>query len=168
MIRSFQLLLLITTFFIGISEFRETLSTGQNKWNLIEEIDRENVLEYAKKFLGTPYCYACSEPGKGFDCSGFVNFVFKNFNINLPRSSKDFKDLGSALKPEEFKVGDVLVFYGFQDSKNIGHVGIISEANGMNSKFIHASSGKKQGVIISDLGSAAYSKRFYKCINVIP
>jgi len=157
----------MTTFFIVISEFRDTLSSRQNEWNFIEEIDRENVLEYAKKFLGTPYCYACSEPGKGFDCSGFVNFVFKNFNINLPRSSKDFKDLGTALKPEEFKVGDVLVFYGFQDSKNIGHVGIISEANGMNSKFIHASSGKKQGVIISDLGSAAYSKRFYKCINVI-
>jgi len=167
MIRSLQLLFLMTTFFIVISEFRDTLSSRQNEWNFIEDIDRENVLEYAKKFLGTPYCYACSEPGKGFDCSGFVNFVFKNFNINLPRSSKDFKDLGTALKPEEFKVGDVLVFYGFQDSKNIGHVGIISEANGMNSKFIHASSGKKQGVIISDLGSAAYSKRFYKCINVI-
>ncbi len=167
MIRSFQLLFLMTTFFIVISEFRDTLSSRQNEWNFIEDIDRENVLEYAKKFLGTPYCYACSEPGKGFDCSGFVNFVFKNFNIKLPRSSKDFKDLGTALKPEEFKVGDVLVFYGFQDSKNIGHVGIISEANGMNSKFIHASSGKKQGVIISDLGSAAYSKRFYKCINVI-
>jgi cell wall-associated NlpC family hydrolase len=167
MIRSFQLLFLITTFFFGISEFRDTLSSGQIEWNPIEEIDRENVLEYAKQFLGTPYCYACSEPGKGFDCSGFVNFVFKNFKIELPRSSKDFKDLGAALKPEEFKVGDVLVFYGFQDSKNIGHVGIISEANGMNSKFIHASSGKKQGVIISDLGSAAYSKRFYKCIDVI-
>ncbi len=168
MIRIFQILLFITTFYIGISEFGETLFSGPNKWNPIEEIDRENVLEYAKKFLGTPYCYACSEPGKGFDCSGFVNFVFKNFNIELPRSSKDFKDLGTALKPEEFKVGDILVFYGFKDSKNIGHVGIISEANGMNSKFIHSSSGKKQGVIISDLGSAAYSKRFYKCINVIP
>ena len=115
MIRNFHVFLLITTFFIGISEFRETLSSGQNKWNLVEEIDRENVLDYAKKYLGTPYCYACSDPGKGFDCSGFVNFVFKNFNINLPRSSKDFKDLGTALKPEEFKVDDVLVFYGLKN-----------------------------------------------------
>lgn len=167
MIRIANLLLIITTFFIAVSLFSNSTPKKYNNGNDIGEIDREQVLKYAKTFLGIPYCYACSDPGKGFDCSGFVNFVFKNFNIELPRSSRDFKDLGPALNPEEFKVGDILVFYGFQDSKNIGHVGIISEANGMDSKFIHASSGKKQGVIISDLGSAAYTKRFYKCIDVI-
>ena len=168
MIRIANLLLFIATFSISVSLFNKGIPVTNNHGNVIEEIDREDVLNYAKTFLGIPYCYACSDPGKGFDCSGFVNFVFKNFNIKLPRSSKDFKDLGPALNPEEFKVGDILVFYGFQDSKNIGHVGIISEAKGMDSKFIHASSGKKQGVIISDLGSEAYTKRFYKCIDVIP
>lgn len=167
MIRIVNLFLFITTFFIAVSLNYNNITVKHNNENTIGEIDRENVLNYAKTFLGTPYCYSCSDPRKGFDCSGFVNFVFKNFNITLPRSSRDFKDLGPALNPEEFKVGDILVFYGFQDPKNIGHVGIISEANGMNSKFIHASSGKKQGVIISDLNSAAYSKRFYKCIDVI-
>jgi cell wall-associated NlpC family hydrolase len=130
-------------------------------------IDRNELITFAKQFLGTPYHFGCADPKKGFDCSGFVNFVFRHFNLILPRISREYKALGTALKPEEFKVGDVLVYYGFRDRKHIGHVGIICEANGMNSRFIHASSGKVHKVTISDLGSVGYSCRFYKCIDVI-
>ncbi|MBK6967255.1 MAG: C40 family peptidase [Bacteroidales bacterium] len=131
------------------------------------EVVREDVIEYAKVYLGTTYHYAGINPEQGFDCSGYVYFVFKNFNIDLPRGSAEYKLLGTALKPEEFKVGDVLVFYGHRDSGQIGHVGIICEANGMKSKFIHSSSGKAYGVTISELNSEHYNRRFYKCIDVI-
>ena len=127
--------------------------------------ERDSVVAFAKKYMGTAYCYASSDPKKGFDCSGFVNFVFNHFDIELPRSSSGFKNLGNALKPEEFRVGDVLVFYGYRDTKSIGHVGIVCEANGMKSKFIHASSGKEMAVTISELGSDMYTRRFYKCVN---
>ena len=130
-------------------------------------IRRLDVISFAKDHLGTKYKYAGISPAKGFDCSGFVHFVFKNFNIDLPRGSKEYKLLGTALKPEEFKVGDILVFYGYKDLTQIGHVGIICEANGMKSKFIHSSSGKAYGVTISDLDSDHYTRRFYKCIDVI-
>ena len=130
-------------------------------------IKRADVIRFAKKLLGTPYRFASSNPKKGFDCSGFVNYVYKKFKINLPRSSFEYEALGTGLKPEEFKVGDVLVFYGFKNKTRIGHVGIICEAAGMNSKFIHSSSGKAKGVIISELNSDMYSRRFYKCIDVI-
>ncbi|HYD91768.1 MAG TPA: NlpC/P60 family protein, partial [Flavobacterium sp.] len=66
---------------------------------------RAEVVAYAKKYLGTKYCYAGSTPEGGFDCSGFVNFVYKNFGIELPRSSPGFADLGTPLKPEDFRVG---------------------------------------------------------------
>ncbi len=131
------------------------------------EINRSEVIEFAKTYLGTKYCYAGFEPAKGFDCSGFVYFVFKHFNINLPRGSGEYQFLGAAQKPEEFKVGDVLVFYGHLDENQIGHVGIICEANGMKSKFIHSTSGKAYGVTISQLNSEQYTRRFYKCIDVI-
>ncbi len=134
--------------------------------NINAEVDRADVIAYAKKYLGTTYHYAGNDP-TGFDCSGFVSFVFKNFKINMPRGSREYKFIGTALKPSEFKVGDILVFYGYRDSTSIGHVGIICEADGMNSKFIHASSGKAYGVTISELGSKMYSRRFYKCIDVI-
>lgn len=130
-------------------------------------VSRADVIKFAKAYLGTTYHYAGNDPVKGFDCSGFVSYVFKNFNVDLPNSSKGYKNLGTALKPEAFKAGDVLVFYGYLDSTSIGHVGIICEAKGMKSKFIHSTSGKAYGVTISELGSGMYTRRFYKCINVI-
>ena len=131
------------------------------------DLKRTDIIEFAKTYLGTTYVYASQEPSKGFDCSGFTYYVFKHFNINLPRGSSQFKSLGTAQKPEEFEVGDILVFYGYRNSKQIGHVGIICEADGMKSKFIHASSGKAFGVTISQLDSEQYTRRFYKCIDVI-
>jgi len=128
---------------------------------------RENLVGFAKEFMGIPYLYASANPAKGFDCSGFVKYVFKNFSIHVPHSSKAYSSLGKQVQPKDFKVGDVLVFYGFRNSTEIGHVGIICEANGMNSKFIHSSSGKSKGVIISELNSEMYSRRFYQCIDVI-
>jgi len=130
-------------------------------------IDRDSIISYAKQYLGIHYLYAGNDPKKGFDCSGFVNYVFKHFDVSVPRSSSGYKNLGVSKKPEDFKVGDVLVFYGYKNRTVVGHVGIICEANGMNSKFIHASSGKAGSVTISDLDSDHYSKRYYKCVDVI-
>lgn len=131
------------------------------------EINRDSIIEYAKKYLDVPYKYASSDPKRGFDCSGFVSYVFKNFGMTLPRSSGSYKNLGTSLKPEDFKVGDILVFYGYKDRSVVGHLGIICEANGMQSKFIHASSGKAQKVTITALDTEHYTKRFYKCIDVL-
>ncbi|KAF2509279.1 C40 family peptidase [Flavobacterium zhairuonense] len=135
--------------------------------NFQTEINRDSIVAYAKQYLGTPYVYASSDPKKGFDCSGFVSYVFKNYGITLPRSSGSYKNIGTTLNPEEFKVGDILVFYGYKDKTHIGHLGIICEANGMQSKFIHASSGKAQCVTITSLDTEHYTKRFYKCVDVL-
>lgn len=129
--------------------------------------ERQAIVGFAKKYLGTPYKKAGSDPEKGFDCSGFVTYVFREFSIALPRCSRAYQFIGKTLQPKDFKVGDVLVFYGFKDRKKISHVGIICEANGMKSKFIHASSGKAHSVTISDLGSDGYRHRFYRCIDVL-
>lgn len=128
---------------------------------------RGEIKAYAEQLMGTKYVYAGSDPKGGFDCSGFVNYVFKKFDINVPRSSSGFEDVGPAIDPKDIKVGDVLVFYGYRDKNSIGHVGIVYEADGMNSKFIHSSSGKEMAVIISDLNSDQYTKRFYKAVDVI-
>lgn len=131
------------------------------------EIDRDSLIVFAKKHLGIPYVYASSNPQKGFDCSGFVSYVFGKYGLTLPRSSSGYKNIGKTLKPADFKVGDILVFYGYKDRTIIGHLGIICEANGMKSKFIHASSGKAQQVTITALDTEHYTKRFYKCVDVL-
>lgn len=130
-------------------------------------IDRDSILLYSKQYLGIPYLYAGNNPKRGFDCSGFVNYVFQHFDVTVPRSSSGYKNLGISKSPQDFKVGDVLVFYGYKNKTIVGHVGIICEANGMHSKFIHASSGKAGSVTISDLDSEHYSRRFYKCVDVL-
>lgn len=136
---------------------------------VVEEagVSRSAIIEFAKKHLGISYQYGSLDPAKGFDCSGFVHFVFKHFDISLPRTSRQYDELGAAQNPDEFKVGDVLVFYGFSGGDQIGHVGIVCEANGLQSKFIHASSGKANGITISQLDIGQYARRFYKCIDVI-
>lgn len=140
------------------------IKTTQNQ----EVNPRTKLIEFAMKYLGTPYRYGSSDPSKGFDCSGFVNYVLNKFNITVPRSSKEFKDFGKSIAPEEYQIGDIIVFYGYKDNTVIGHLGIICEAAGMKSKFIHSSSGKSKSVTISELGSTLYTQRFYKCITVFP
>ena len=162
----FLFLLFPLTFFVA-HEDEKVVATEENSTAADTLIRREAVIDFAKNFLGKPYCYSCSNPDKGFDCSGFVQYVYKNFNISVPRSSTQYVAIGASLKPEDFKIGDVLVFYGYRNSTSIGHVGIICEANGMSSKFIHSSSGKVKGVVISELSSEMYTRRFYKCIDVI-
>ncbi|NHN24739.1 C40 family peptidase [Flavobacterium jejuense] len=132
-----------------------------------EIVNREELVAFAKTFIDVPYVYATQDPKKGFDCSGFVNYVFKNFDIVVPRSSSGFKNFGKKIDVDAIALGDVLVFTGYQDSTSIGHLGIVCEADGFNSKFIHASSGKAMKVTISELNSAHYSKRFYKVVDVI-
>lgn len=146
---------------------KDTITVTDNDNDLQWQAKRDSVVAFAEQYMGTKYCYAGTSPEKGFDCSGFVYFVFKNFGIDVPRSSSGFKDLGTALKPDEFKKGDVLVFYGYQDSTTVGHVGIVHKADGMNSTFIHASSGSEYAVTISELNSDMYNRRFYKCIDVL-
>lgn len=161
---------LIFLFFIGFSTPSKTVTKKAEstvKTTVSKTSDREKIISFAKEYLGINYKYASNSPSKGFDCSGFVNYVFKHFDIEVPRSSSQFKNIGKTIQPEAFQKGDILVFYGYKDQKSIGHVGIICEADGMNSKFIHASSGKEYAVTISDLSSKMYTKRFYKCVSIL-
>ncbi|WP_431242656.1 C40 family peptidase [Flavobacterium sp. P21] len=160
-------LLILMLPIIFFSSFKKEEKKITYKTQIQSEIDRDSIIAFAKKYLGTPYVYASNNPEKGFDCSGFVNYVFKNYGVTLPRSSGEYKNIGKKLNPEEFKVGDILVFYGYKNNTVIGHLGIICEANGMQSKFIHASSGKAQCVTITALDTEHYTKRFYKCIDVL-
>ena len=77
------------------------------------------VLNYAYKFLGTPYVWGGSTPS-GFDCSGFTSYVYRNFGVNLPRVSRAQATVGTKVAYSDLQAGD-LVFFG---SGSISHVGI--------------------------------------------
>jgi len=126
---------------------------------------RDSIVSYGMKLLGTPYVGgACSK--NGFDCSGFVYFVFRHFNIKVPRSTSQYGDFGKEIPIDSIRKGDILLF--LSPTRNvIGHVGIVTNPKGKESDFIHASSGSDMKVIITSLKQERYKRRFVKALNVL-
>ena len=126
------------------------------------------LLDFAQSLIGTRYRYASSNPSKGFDCSGFVSYVYKQFGFSGARSSVDFAKKGKTIALSEAKLGDILIFTGTSSkSRTPGHVGIIySKDEDGNIKFIHSSSGKAKGVTITNL-DGIYKHRFIKAVTVV-
>lgn len=101
-----------------------------------------DVVAYAKQFLGYRYVYGAAGPNS-FDCSGFTMYVYKHFGYSLSHSSRIQATQGKKVTGE-LQPGDILVFTN--GGSQIGHVGIYIG----NDKFIHASD-STTGVIISNL-----------------
>jgi cell wall-associated NlpC family hydrolase len=126
---------------------------------------RDSIVSFGMSLLGTPYVEgACSKDG--FDCSGFVYFVFQHFKIQIPRSSSQFKNFGREIPIDSVRKGDILVF--LSPTRNvIGHVGIVSNPKGKESDFIHASSGSNMNVTITSLKQERYIRRLVKALDVL-
>lgn len=112
----------------------------------------EQIVAYAEQFLGTPYVWAGSSPS-GFDCSGFVSYVFKNFGYSVNRTAASMYTNGVEVDKSELQVGDAVFFAS--SSESIGHVGIYIG----DGEFIHSSSGCGY-VTISGLDESYYSRMY--------
>lgn len=131
------------------------------------DISASAIISFAKSLLGVPYRYGKADPQKGFDCSGFVNYVFQQFNVNIPRNSQALSKAGTAIPIAQAKKGDLLIFTGTNANKRVpGHVGIITAKDGQQVRFIHASSGKAKSVTETNL-EGSYQKRFMKVVRVM-
>lgn len=125
------------------------------------------IVAFAKTLIGTPYHFGCMAPSTGFDCSGFISYVFNHFNITVPRSSVGFTNEGRQVQLDEAQPGDLILFTGTNNKiRNVGHIGIIvaNETSGIS--FIHSSSGDEMQVIITKLNDR-YMARFVKVIRYI-
>ena len=146
-------------------KYRELLDRLNSHFST--ETPASKLISFAKTMIGVPYRYACSNPSVGFDCSGFVSYVFHNFGFDVPRSSTEFNVAGKPIKLENAKVGDVLVFTGTNPRRRVvGHVGIIADIEGDTIHFIHSTSGKAHGVTITTL-NAYYRSRLMKAVSIL-
>ena len=100
-----------------------------------------SVVDYAKQFVGNPYVWGGTSLTSGADCSGFVQSVYSNFGVSLPRTSYEQQNAGREVSYSEAQPGD-LICYG-------GHVAIYMG----NGKIVHASN-SRDGIKVSD--NAAY------------
>lgn len=112
----------------------------------------EQLVASAKEYLGTRYVWGGMSPA-GFDCSGFVNYVYDLYDYDLDRVAQDiYYNNGTYVSPDSLQVGDIVCF-GWTGS-SINHVGIYIG----DGQFIHSGS-SSTGVIITDLTSGYYSQR---------
>jgi len=147
-------------------------STGSNNTvdlsNAVDSINRDSLVSFAKQLMGTPYLYGSMDPAKGFDCSGFIFYVFNHFKILVPRSSYDMAKVGIETTLTKCKIGDLILFTGTDpQERNIGHVGIVIENTGDKQFFIHSSSGKANGVTITPMQNQFYQDRLMMVVDVI-
>lgn len=128
----------------------------------------QGFVAYAKTLVGTPYVWGSVNPNVGFDCSGFINHVSNHFGIKVPRSSVEFTNVGTSIETNNAKPGDLILFTGSDPAKRVvGHMGIITDNDNGQIEFIHSSSGKAKGVIVSEM-SDHYKTRFIKVIRIFP
>jgi len=110
------------------------------------------VVSDAMSYMGVPYVFGGNTPSSGFDCSGYVRYVFANAGIYLPRTADVQYNCGYAVSTSELAPGDLVFFETYCPGPS--HVGIyVGDGN-----FIHASSSR--GVTISSLSSSYYSAHY--------
>jgi cell wall-associated NlpC family hydrolase len=114
----------------------------------------DDVLVNAISLEGTKYKYGGSSPATGFDCSGFVNYVYaRAANIDLPRTARGISRVGQPINKSELQPGD-LVFFNTA-KRAFSHVGIyVGDGN-----FIHAPS-RGGTVRVESMHTAYWEKRF--------
>jgi len=118
------------------------------------------IVSTAKKYLGTRYVYGGSSP-RGFDCSGFTMYVYKQYGYSLPHTATGQwqSSVGSKVySSSSLQTGDLIFFCdpSRSNGKTCSHAGIYIG----NGKFIHASSSRSGGVIVSSLSENYYSSYY--------
>lgn len=111
-----------------------------------------SLIATAKKYIGTPYVFGGTTP-KGFDCSGYLQYIFAKHGINIPRTADAQYNLGKrAASLKELVPGDLVFFSTYEPGPS--HCGLYLG----NNKFIHASSSK--GIRIDEMTDGYWQPRY--------
>ncbi|WP_071393448.1 C40 family peptidase [Bacillus tuaregi] len=143
--------ILMMVLLIGILPFQSVSAAGTQQ---------EDVIQIAKNYIGVPYVFGGTTPS-GFDCSGYIRFVFENVGINLPRISADQYNAGTKISKAELQPGDLVFFQKTYNKAGITHSGIYIG----NNEFISATSSK--GIKIDSLSSSYWGPKYYGATRVI-
>lgn len=111
----------------------------------------QDVIKEAENYRGVPYVFGGNTP-KGFDCSGYVRYVFAKKGISLPRSADEQYTVGTKVSKKNLQPGDLVFFETYE--KGVSHSGIYIG----NGKFISATS--SSGVAIADLAGGYWGERY--------
>ena len=116
------------------------------------------LIKTAKKYMGVPYKFGGNTP-KAFDCSGYLEYVFKENGVTLPRTADLQFKLGKNSAVSQLEPGDLVFFSTYEPGAS--HCGIYLGSG----QFIHASSSK--GVRIDKLSDSYWTKTFWGAKHIV-
>lgn len=124
----------------------------------------DNILAHGLSLVGTRYRMGGTSVTSGFDCSGFVGFLFKEeAGMKLPRSTRELINLDAPLvSRSELEPGD-LIFFNNRGRGRVSHAGIYLG----DDQFIHSSSSRSGGVRVDSLDSSYWSRSYMKAKRVL-
>lgn len=117
----------------------------------------DSILERGKSLIGTRYRFGGTSTSSGFDCSGFIGYLFREqAGMSLPRSTREMINVDAPLvKRNDLKPGDLL-FFSTAGRGRVSHAGIYLG----DDQFIHSSSRRSGGVRVDSLDDAYWAKTF--------
>lgn len=124
--------------------------------------EADKLVEFALQFLGYDYVWGGKDPSTGFDCSGFVWYVFGQNGYNLGRTATQQWAYGREVSPDELLPGDLVFFSDSQSLNDITHIGIYVGED----EFIHAAN-SKSGVILTKTTSSYYVTKLVGARRII-
>jgi len=128
----------------GTNSGSSSSSTSSSSSSSSADKKRQEVVNYALKFVGNPYKWGGESLTKGADCSGFVQTIYKDFGYSIPRVSRDqAKSAGIKVSESDLKPGDLIFYANNKDVVN--HVAMYIG----NGKIVHAAN-RRQGIIVSN------------------
>lgn len=116
------------------------------------------IIATGKKYIGVPYVFGGTTP-KGFDCSGFLQYVFKENGFLIPRLADEQYQLGLSAKTSQLSEGDLVFFTTY--TSGVSHCGFYVG----DRKFLHASSSK--GIRIDSLDSDYWKSRYFGAKKIV-
>lgn len=142
-----------------LSSFVMTITLFFSSTLVNAESISDSLINNSKQYIGTPYVFGAKSPVKGFDCSGFSQYVFEKIGVTIPRTTREQYKIGESIGKEDLIKGDLVFFETYRSGPS--HLGIYIE----NNKFIHASTSR--GVTISSLDESYWKSRYIGARRVL-
>lgn len=121
----------------------------------------DSMISLGKKYMGIRYVYGGNNPAKGFDCSGFVSYLFSNFGFKLSKASRELARFGEEVPLACLQPGDLAFFKGRNSaSDEVGHVALVIRTIGDSWDMIHATVSKGIWIDRNVMEIDYYKKRF--------
>ncbi len=141
-----------TTFIISVIMLIFFNACSSQKVGIYDDLNKSKMEKSFDAYLGTPYRWGGTEPGRGVDCSGFTSGVYRDQGIIIPRTSRMQYTVGDEVARDDIQYGDLLFFDTL--GKGISHVGVSTGNNNM----VHASS--TSGVVKVPVSTDYWKKRY--------